>query len=328
MEEIIWNLLSFIIFPGLLFVCIYSLFLEWLDRKVYARVQNRVGPLITGSKGILQPFADFIKLLSKEDIKPECADRWGFLFSPLTALTVAMMTVFFVPIVGYQGLISLPVDLLIVVFISTLFNILVILAGYFSVSRFSTIGAVRAGLQFVAYEIPFVLSIICAGVLAKSLSIAEIVYAQNNIYHMPFVVYLFPAFIIYLVSSLAKLERVPFDIPEAETELAAGWQVEYSGRKLALFKLAADIKALFVSGLGAALFLGGPIGPAIAGLEPLCYLFWFIVKTLFIVALIGFFRGLFARFRIDQAVNLFWKTVLPASLIVFIYTSVLIYFIL
>ncbi|MEQ9715045.1 MAG: complex I subunit 1 family protein [Candidatus Asgardarchaeum sp.] len=330
--ELLILILKIVIFPGALFCIAYGWFLEWFDRKLYARFQNRVGPFLTGPRGILQPFADFIKLLAKEDITPIEADKFGFTATPLLTLIVSLFTLLFIPITSLSGILSFPGDLLFVLFISTVFGLLIMFAGYFSGNRFSIIGTERTGLQFIAYEIPFVLSVISVALIARSLEIENIVKYQIETLGLPliiatpvtFVVYLV-AFVIYLISSLAKLEKVPFDIPEAETEIVSGWQVEYSGKKLAFFRLATDLKMVFVSGLAATLFLGGPYGPSIPGLEPVFYTIWFIIKTLVVMFILSNLRSLFARYKIDQMVRGFWKYLIPIAILQILAVEVLIF---
>ncbi|MHA1582749.1 MAG: complex I subunit 1/NuoH family protein [Candidatus Baldrarchaeia archaeon] len=323
--ELLILILKFVLFPGALFCIAYGWFLEWFDRKLYARFQNRIGPLLTGPKGVLQPFADFIKLLAKEDITPAGADKFGFTVTPLLTLVVSLFTLLFIPIASLSGILSLSGDLLLVLFISTVFGLLIMFAGYFSGNRFSIVGTERTGLQFVAYEIPFALSVISVALAARSLEIVNIVTYQVNTLKLPLIVIVPVAFIIYLISSLAKLEKIPFDVPEAETEIVAGWQVEYSGKKLAFFRLATDLKMVFVSGLAVALFLGGPYGPSIPGLEPVFYTIWFIIKTLVVMFILSNLRSLFARYRIDQVVRGFWKYLIPFAVLQILAVQLLIF---
>jgi len=323
--ELLILILKFVLFPGALFCIAYGWFLEWFDRKLYARFQNRIGPLLTGPKGVLQPFADFIKLLAKEDITPAGADKFGFTVTPLLTLVVSLFTLLFIPIASLSGILSLSGDLLLVLFISTVFGLLIMFAGYFSGNRFSIVGTERTGLQFVAYEIPFALSVISVALATRSLEIVNIVTYQVNTLKLPLIVIVPVAFIIYLISSLAKLEKIPFDVPEAETEIVAGWQVEYSGKKLAFFRLATDLKMVFVSGLAVALFLGGPYGPSIPGLEPVFYTIWFIIKTLVVMFILSNLRSLFARYRIDQVVRGFWKYLIPFAVLQILAVQLLIF---
>jgi len=313
MEEIILYLLELLIFPGIIFISTLALFFQWFDRKIHARFQNRVGPLVVGPKGLLQPLADFIKLLSKEDITPISADRTGFILAPIITLTLAVISAFFIPVMSYSGILSFSGDVIVVLFFSTILTFMIAFAGYSATNRFSTIGAARTALQFISYEIPYILSVIAVVIISRSLQISEIVASQVSTYGLPYVVLLPIAFVLYLVSLLAKLEKIPFDIPEAETEIVGGWSAEYSGKKLAFFKLAIDIKMVVGAGLAVAFFLGGPYGPVIPGIEWLCYTFWFIVKTLVLVFILSNLRTLFARYRIDQMVKIFWDYITPLA---------------
>ncbi|MHA1594479.1 MAG: complex I subunit 1/NuoH family protein [Candidatus Baldrarchaeia archaeon] len=330
--ELILLILATVLFPGVVFCTYYALFLEWVDRKFFARLQNRVGPWITGPKGILQPIADIIKLLAKEDITPNGVDRAGFVGAPFFALTLALFSLMFVPIASTSGILSFKGDLLIVLFISTVFGIIIIFAGYVSASRFSIVGTARAGLQFVGYEIPLFVSAIIPALIARSLTLKEIVEWQ--IAHYPLIL-CFPAMIafgIFIVCSLAKLEKLPFDIPEAETEIVAGWATEFSGKKLALFRLSTDLKMLLLAGLATALFLGGPapwgftlpadLNPYLAAL---IYSIWFVIKTIIVVLIMSTLKAAFARYRIDQALRGFWRYLTPLSLAILILTPIVAY---
>lgn len=307
--EFVISILQILIFPGALFLFVLAFFYEWVDRKFLARVQNRYGPLYTGPSGILQPLADFLKLLSKEDIVPLAADRLVFVLAPIIYSTLPLMTLFVVPIASQTSLIAFDGDLIFVMFAFTLIIMVIFLAGYCSMSRFSIIGSVRAALQMLGYEIPMGLAMIGPAIAAGNLSISRIVQWQQN--NSSWIVWLQPiGFAVLVVCLLAELEFVPFDIPEAETEIVAGWRTEYSGRKLALLRLGKDLELVLASALIASLYWGGAqqaslIPPVIT----------FLIKTVFAVLLLSLSRGVFARFRIDQMLSGMWKYLVPLAIL-------------
>lgn len=308
------SLLQLVIFPGFLFIIGLAFTYEWLDRKFYARLQNRIGPLYTGRSGFLQPFADFVKLLAKEDIVPQAADSPMFGLMPILALTTMLVAATLLPITSNQGILSFNGDLIVAVALMTIFCIVVFLAGIFSTNSFSSIGAERAVSQLLGYEIPMTLAIAGVALNAGSIQLVDIVQAQASTHW-----YIFGpqalGFGIFIVAVQAELERIPFDIPEAEQEIVAGWLTEFTGRKLALFRLSRDIELLYVSGLAATLYLGGPSGPVIPGYEMVMYPIYFIAKTVIVLFILSSIRTVFARIRIDQMLNFSWKYLVPLSLL-------------
>ncbi|MEM2872822.1 MAG: complex I subunit 1 family protein [Nitrososphaerales archaeon] len=312
--DFLLELLQILVFPGILFAIGLAFVYEWLDRKIYARLQNRVGPLYTGPSGILQPFADFIKLLAKEDVVPNEVDKPLFNALPIFALTLSLTGFLALPIMDLRGVISFNGDLIFLIALMTLICIVIMYSGISSANRFSTVGAERAALQLLGYEIPMMLSAISIGILASSMWVYDIVSIQaNSLWFLigPGIL----GFAIFVLCGQAELERIPFDIPEAETEIVAGWLTEFSGRKLALFRLTKDVELLYLSGLAVALFLGGPSGPVIPGLEFILYPLYFLLKTLFVLFLLTTLRALFARLRIDQMVNFSWKYLVPLAIL-------------
>jgi len=301
-------LLRILVFPGVLFLFALAFFFEWVDRKFFARVQNRYGPLHTGQQGILQPLADFLKLLSKEDVTPYAADKIILFFVPIFYLALPLTTLFIVPIASQMSLIAFEGDLIFIVFTFTLTIITVFFAGWSSTSRFSTMGSIRATLQMLSYEIPMGLSMIGPAMAASSLSVSRIVKWQSL---HSWIVFIQPlGFAVFTVCLLAELQFVPFDIPEAETEIVAGWQTEFSGRKLALLRIGKDLELVLASALITSLYLGG------------CQRFWlippivtFLVKTIMAVMLLSLLRAVFARFRIDQMLSGMWRYLLPLATI-------------
>jgi NADH-quinone oxidoreductase subunit H len=314
--------LKLIIFPGFIFTIFLSLFYEWIDRKFYAKLQNRVGPLYTGPFGLLQPLADFIKLLSKEDIIPSAVDKLFFNSVPVLALALMLTGVLLLPILNISGLISFEGDIIVAVAIMTIFCILVFLSGLGSLNRFGIVGAERAVSQLLGYEIPMTLAIASVALASNSLKIADITAKQSSWWFIlgPQAI----GFAVFLIAAQAELERVPFDIPEAEQEIVAGWLTEFSGRKLALFRLARDVELVYISGLAATFYLGGPFGPVIPGFESILLPIYFIIKTIIVLLIISVIRAAFARLRIDQMVNFSWKYLVPVSLLQLLLVRVII----
>lgn len=302
-------LVDVLVFPGLLFLVLLSLFYEWVDRKFVARLQNRYGPLYTGPSGILQPFADLVKLLSKEDIEPKSVDHGIFRTVPILILALPLLGLLIVPISSQTAVISFEGDLIFLIFLLTLIAASVFLAGYASANRFSTIGGLRAALQMLGYEVPLSVSLIGPAVVAGSLSISKIVEWQMRA-GLWMVVLQPVGFAVCIIGFLAELEKIPFDIPEAETEIVAGWKTEYSGRKLALFRLAGDVEMVLACGLLTALYLGGPAAPT-----PWLSIVWFLIKSTAVLLIFSNLRALFARFRIDQMVGGCWKYLVPLSVV-------------
>lgn len=308
-------ILETLIFPGIVFIITLALFYEWFDRKIYARMQNRPGPLYTGYHGVLQPAADLIKLISKEDIVPAKAERFTFTFAPILALACPLMAIMFIPVYSCVASMNFEGDLVFVFFLSTLGIIAIIMASYSSTNRFSSVGGVRSIIQHVGYEIPLFFAATGPAIAAGSLSISNIVIFQSK--GIPFFLTQPLGFGIALVCVLAELEKIPFDVPHAETEIVAGWKTEFSGRKLALFRLSEDVSLVFSSALITALFLGGPSGPVSSNfiVNGVLQTLYFLLKMSIVVFLLSNLRSLFSRYKIAQIVEGFWKYMIPLSII-------------
>ena len=289
-----------LVFPGFLFLLGFALAGEWLDRKLYARMQNRVGP------PWFQPLADIIKLSAKEDTIPEGADRTVFKLMPVVALTSTVVAVLYIPLWSTVALSAFTGDLIVVLYLLTIPTLTFFLGGWFSRSLYSLIGAARALSQLFAYEIPLLLAMLAPAMLAGSWSISEIAafYAERW--------WLTPVnligFVVAMVALLGKLERVPFDIPEAETEIVAGSFTEYGGRFLGLFRLCVDVEMIVGTSLVAAIFL--PFG---LGLDPWLGFIVYLVKVEGLILLISFLRTIMARLRIDQMIDFCWKYMAPIA---------------
>jgi NADH-quinone oxidoreductase subunit H len=308
--DILKVFLYILVYPGLLFLFVYSTFVEWVDRKLYAKFQNRMGPMHTGSHGILQPIADFVKLMAKEDIVPDRADKWLFNSVPVLALASVLASGLLLPVwhftKGLESATSFQGDIIVIAYLLSLPTFAYFLAGWSSTSMYSVIGGVRVLTLLFAYEVPMFLAILSPAVLAGSWRMAEIAaYFQAHPWQMLINVF---AFAVGVVALQAKLERVPFDIPHAETEVVGGAFTEYSGRKLAMFRLLADVQMVVGAGMLAALFMGGFPGGLIPGL------IWFIIKTLVVVFILSAMRSVTARIRIDQMVSFSWQWLAPLAL--------------
>ena len=304
-EEMI-PFLNVLLFPGLLFLFSLAFFGEWMDRKVVAKLQNRVGPLYTGPWGTLQPLADFIKLLSKEDITPSAVDRLLFSLTPILILSFSLTPLFLIPMSDRSALVWFEGDLIFIMFVMTLIALIMFLGAWSSTNRFSTLGSVRVVLQMLGYEIPLTIAIIGPAISAKSLSVSRIVQSQAG---GPWYLLTQPiGFAIVIVCLLAELHMVPFDAPKAETEIVTGWLVEFSGKKLALLRLAKDLELVLAASLMTSLYLAGPLGPW--QLHPTLY---FLVKLIVCILILSNLRALFARFRIDQVLLGAWKYLVPLA---------------
>ena len=298
-----------LLFPGFLFLLVYAFFFEFLDRKIYARMQNRVGP------PLLQPFADFIKMLGKEVIDPKGVDRRAFDAAPLLALAAVMTAFLYVPIVGSSPL-GFQGDLVLVLYLLTLPTIVLFVLGWLSRNVYSTIGGVRAVTQLFIYEVPFYLAMLAPALMAGTWSISGIVAWQQT--HLWFAIFQPIGLVVALIGLQAKLERTPFDIPEAETEIVAGPTTELTGRRLAFMKLTMDVALVVGSALVAALFLGGPLLPWTFSPNWLGWVIGFavfLVKTLAVLLVLSSIKAATGRIRIDQLNDVGWKYLASAAII-------------
>ena len=309
------QIVELLFFPGLTFFVWLAFFFEWLERKTAARMQGRRGPVVTGPFGILQPVADFFKLAAKEEIIPAESDTFVFRWGPALYFAAPAIGIAFIPVLGYQAIINNPLDLLFMLFVLTFSTLMATLLGYASAGRYSTIAIGRLVIQYTSYEVPLLIAMVTPAVLAGSLSIGGVVSAQRSGW------YIFPAFVafaVFIVAALAELEKPPFDIPEASTEIVGGWMTEYSGNALAYIKLTKNLSYVFLSALAVSLFLGGAGGPVLfsdANLQAAVYFCYFLVKLFAVGFLIFAIRTALARVRIDQAARLFWTVLTPLSLL-------------
>jgi len=310
--DVLSSTFQLFIFPGFLFFILLSFLFEWMDRKLYAGMQRRIGPLYTGPLGLLQPIADFIKLMKKEDLTPKYSDKKIFNSVPLLMCALMLTVMLILPVAGESGVVSFTGDVIFAIAAMTLFCILIFLAGFSSMSPYPLLGAERAVLLLLGFEIPLMLSIAGCCIASGSIEISAIVSWQAshgwNILGPQLL-----GFAIFLVAIQAELERIPFDIPDAEQEIVAGWMTEYSGRKLALIRMARNLELVFMSALAATLYLGGPLGLPPQWAEGIAFPVYFLLKTVAILLILTIIRGIFARVRIDQMVAFAWRYLIPLS---------------
>jgi NADH-quinone oxidoreductase subunit H len=305
------TILYLLVFPGILFLFVYSTFVEWFDRKVYARLQNRMGPTHTGQSGLLQPIADFFKLMAKEDIVPKAADKKLFTALPIIGLAVVLTSGLLLPVWHIDLAVSSPIsfqgDVVILLYLLSLPTLIFFLAGWSSTNAFSIIGGTRVLTMLFGYEVPLFLSVLSPALLAGTWRMAEIAsfYRAQPLLILPNLI----GFVVAVIAVQAKLERTPFDIPHAETEIVGGTFTEYSGKKLAFFRLMTDVELVVSAGLLATVFLGGFGGGFILSFVQ------FILKTLFIVFLLSVLRAVTGRIRVDQVVSFAWKWLAPLAVL-------------
>jgi NADH-quinone oxidoreductase subunit H len=294
------DLLKILVFPGMIFLVVMGLAGQYVDRKLYARLQNRVGP------PWYQPVADLFKLLGKESVIPEEADARMFRIAPIFALAAVITAFLYIPLWNTSPVLSFQGDLVVVLYLLLIPTLTFFLGGWYSRSIFSTLGAVRSITQLFAYEIPLLIALLSPALLANTWSIAGMVqYYAEHPYRWLFNLI---GFGVGLITLLGKLERVPFDAPEAETEIVAGSFTEYSGRHLAFFRLAIDSEAIASSSLLAAVFL--PFG---MGLPPWWGVPLYLAKVAGILFVLAVLRTVFARLRMDQMINFCWRYVAPIA---------------
>lgn len=296
----------------LAFVLLMAMGFIWLERREVGRFQARLGPNRVGPFGVLQPVADAIKVLTKEDIIPAKGDKLVYWLAPVVAFVPALMVFAVVPFQDGALLADLNIGILYVVAISSVSVVGIFMAGWSSNNKYSLLGAMRAVSQVVSYEIPLGLSILGVVVLTGSLSLNSIVEAQ----HIPFILLQPLGFLIYMAAAAAEINRTPFDLLEADSEIVAGFHMEYSGMKFALFYLVEYCEALAVSVIVTTLFLAGWKGPL---LPPLL---WFLIKVFGVFTVIVWVRATVPRLRVDQVMAFAWKCLLPLALINLLITGI------
>lgn len=298
------------------FVGVNALFLVWLERKVSARIQLRHGPLYVGWQGVFQTLADAVKLLGKELVLPRNADKLLYIAAPLIVFTPALALFLVLPVGPGWIIKDLNIGMLLVFALTNVSFIGIFIAGWSSNNKYGVLGSMRAVAQNISYEIPLLLSVMGVILLAGTFKMTELVSIQQQqgwfILKQPI------AFLIFFCSALAEANRAPFDIPEAESELVAGFHTEYSGMRFALFFLGEYTAVFISSAIAATIFLGGWLGPAF--LPPLA---WFFVKTYAIILAVMWVRWTFPRLRSDQLMAFCWKILIPFALVNLLVTTFL-----
>ena len=297
----------------------------WLDRRVWAFVQKRQGPNVVGPFGLLQTIADALKYIFKEMIIPSSANKVIFILAPIVTMTLALISWAVIPFSATQVLSNINVGILYLFAVSSLGVYGIIMGGWASNSKYPFLGAIRSAAQMVSYEVSIGVIIINVLLCVGSLNLNDIVIAQQDLW---FVIPLFPMFVIFFISALAETNRPPFDLPEAEAELVAGYQTEYSGMMYAMFWLGEYANILLMCAMGAILFLGGWLSPL--EIYPFTLIpgpMWLILKILLLFFLFALVKAIVPRYRYDQLMKLGWKIFLPLSLIWVVLTaSYLFYF--
>ncbi|KRP03923.1 MAG: NADH:ubiquinone oxidoreductase subunit H, partial [Pelagibacteraceae bacterium BACL20 MAG-120920-bin64] len=284
----------------------------WLDRRIWAFVQKRQGPNVVGPFGLLQSLADALKYIFKEVIIPSSSNKVIFILAPIVTMTLALISWVVIPFSATQVLADINVGILYLFAVSSLGVYGIIMGGWASNSKYPFLGAIRSAAQMVSYEVSIGVIIINVLLCVGSLNLNDIVMAQENLW---FVIPLFPMFVIFFISALAETNRPPFDLPEAEAELVAGYQTEYSGMMYAMFWLGEYANILLMCAMGSILFLGGWLSPI--DLYPFNLIpgaIWMIFKILLLFILFALVKAIVPRYRYDQLMRLGWKIFLPLSL--------------
>lgn len=310
---------------GIVVLCMFTLvlaiFLVWVERKVVARFQDRLGPNRVGPFGLIQPIADILKLLIKEDLTPKGADKFIYNLSPIIALTTVLMLWAVIPLTPLVTGTDLNVAILYVVAIGAISTLGIIMAGWASNNKYALLGAFRTVAQMVAYEVPMVITLLVPVILARSMGMNAIVEAQQPFYN--WYIFLVPgAAIIFLISSIAEIGRSPFDLVEAESEIVAGFHIEYSGMKFGMFYAGELLHAVTIGALFATLFLGGWSGPFVNQV-PFLGIIYLLIKAFIIYYVIMWIKYSVPRIRIDHMLNFNWKFLTPLALALVLVVAIL-----
>jgi NADH-quinone oxidoreductase subunit H len=313
--------IAFILVPVLVSVA----FIVWLDRRIWGAVQKRRGPNVVGPFGLLQTLADALKYIFKEIIIPASSNKVIFILAPIITMTLALIAWAVIPFSSEFVLADINVGILYIFAVSSLGVYGIIMGGWASNSKYPFLGAIRSAAQMVSYEVSIGIIIINVLLCVGSLNLSDIVNAQEDLWY---VIPLFPMFVVFFISALAETNRPPFDLPEAEAELVAGYQTEYSGMMYAMFWLGEYANILLMCALGSVLFLGGWLPPIdIYPINIVPAPIWMIVKILFLFFLFALVKAIVPRYRYDQLMRLGWKIFLPFSLFYVVLTaSFLFYF--
>ena len=302
---------------ALLALTVVVLSLVWLERKTIGRIQRRMGPMRVGFHGILQPFADALKLIVKEDVIPGWADKWLFWAAPLVVFIPAFMVWVTIPFARDVAVRNMEMGLLFIIAFSVLAIAGMVMAGWGSANKYAILGGLRSAGQLISYEIPIIMVVIAVVMMANSMNLVTIVTDQRTV---PYALLQPLGMIIFLVAGIAEVGRTPFDIYFAESEIVGGPFVEYSGAHWSVFFLAEYINTFTIAALTALMFLGGwafPLMPDIAWLG----FIWVVAKTYLVIMVIFWFRGTFPRMRVDQLMSFAWKLLIPLSFVNIVITA-------
>ncbi len=312
----VWvNIITYTVLAVMMFalLALIALFLVWWERKISAHIQQRFGPMRTGWHGWYQTIMDAIKLLQKEDVLVDTRDRTVFFWAPVICFVAAFAAYVVIPFGDGLIVADLNIGILYIIAVTTFTIISLLMAGWGSNNKYALLGGIRSAAQVVSYEVPMILSILVVVLFSGSLSMGDIVVSQQGHVIFNWFIFRLPfgplAFITYLITATAESNRTPFDIPEAEQELVAGYNVEYSGMKFAMFFLAEFVNMFTVSAIATTLFLGGWNGPFLPSW------IWFLLKTLFVVFILMIFRWTFPRLRVDQLMEFAWKFLVPLAFV-------------
>ena len=293
-------------------VSVNALFLIWMERKVAAHMQLRPGPMEVGPHGAIQTVADAVKLMGKELITPEEVDRPIYLLAPIVVFLPVLLTFLVIPFSQTWIIKDMNVGIVLILAFSTLTVLAILMGGWASNNKYAVFGALRSVAQNIAYEIPLLVTVMSIILMVGSFKLKDIVAAQSGYW---FILVQPLAFILFIICATAETNRTPFDLPEAESELVAGFHTEYSGMRFALFFLAEYTNMFIVSAVAAVLFLGGWRGPLLPGVV------WFLIKVYALIFLIMWFRWTFPRVRFDQLVTFAWKILIPLSFVNLLLTA-------
>jgi NADH-quinone oxidoreductase subunit H len=285
-------------------VSVNALFLIWVERKVSAHMQVRLGPMEVGPHGAIQSVADALKLMSKELITPEEADKPVFWLAPIIVFLPVLLSFLVIPFSRTMIIKDMNVGIILILGFSTLAVLAILMAGWSSNNKYSVLGAIRSVAQNIAYEIPLLITVMSIILMVGSFKLSDIVAAQGGVW---FIVMQPLAFLLFITCATAETNRAPFDLPEAESELVAGFHTEYSGMRFAVFFLAEYTNMFIAASVGAVLFLGGWHGPILPGVV------WFLLKVYALIFMMMWFRWTFPRVRFDQLITFAWKILIPLA---------------
>ena len=302
------------------FISVFVMFLVWMERKVSAHMQSRIGPNRVGPIGLLQTVADAIKLTIKEDVKPVNRDKIPYYIAPIIAFVATFMGMIVIPFDKGVVVQDLNVGILYIIAITGFTVIAILTAGWSSNNKFALLGGFRSAAQIISYEVPLVLSVVPIIMITGTLSLTSIVEYQHQAGYWFFFPQFF-AFLIFITSATAEANRAPFDIPEAESELIGGFHTEYSGVKFAMFFLGEYIAVVVSSSVAVTLFFGGWLPFAFCSSLPIPGFVWFLIKLVLVIYLMMAFRWTFPRLRVDQLMDFGWKVLLPISILYILVTA-------